>query len=206
VADISASLAEALAALVAGVRERIPGATVVVQVDEPSLPAVLAGHVPTASGLNTVAALDATAATAALGPVLAAATARTVVHCCAAGFPFLLVKDAGGGAVSFDAAGLGRGDLDAVAEIAEAGLGLLVGVLPTDGPPGAKPPAPRDTADRAVTLWRRMTLDPGRLAGQVVLTPACGLAGMSPSAARAALAHCREAARIAPELIEEAGP
>jgi methionine synthase II (cobalamin-independent) len=36
----------------------------------------------------------------------------------------------------------------------------------------------------------------------VVITPACGLAGVSPAAARAALEHCREAARIAPEMIE----
>ena len=43
----------------------------------------------------------------------------------------------------------------------------------------------------------------GGVAGQMVLTPACGLAGVSPGYARAALAHCREAARLLPELIEE---
>jgi methionine synthase II (cobalamin-independent) len=48
-------------------------------------------------------------------------------------------------------------------------------------------------------------MQPRKLTEQVVITPACGLAGLSPAAARAALAHCREAARIAPELIEE-GP
>jgi hypothetical protein len=37
----------------------------------------------------------------------------------------------------------------------------------------------------------------------VVLTPACGLAGASPAAARATLAQCRETARLMPELIEE---
>jgi hypothetical protein len=40
-------------------------------------------------------------------------------------------------------------------------------------------------------------------AQQVVLTPACGLAGGSPGYARAALAHCRQAAQLLPELIEE---
>jgi methionine synthase II (cobalamin-independent) len=45
-------------------------------------------------------------------------------------------------------------------------------------------------------------LAPALLARQVVITPACGLAGLSPEAARAALAHCRDAARIAPEMIE----
>jgi len=39
-----------------------------------------------------------------------------------------------------------------------------------------------------------------------VLTPAAGLAGASPAAARAALARCREAARILPELVAEGLP
>jgi methionine synthase II (cobalamin-independent) len=201
-ADLTNSLAEGL---VRGLRERIPGATIVVQIDEPSLPAVLAGHVPTASALNMVRELDETAARAALGPVLQATTAATVVHCCASDYPFLLVRDAGADAVSFDLATVGRGNLDALAEVADGGLGLLVGALPTDAPAGSKPRPPRDTADAVVTMWRRMTLAPGRLAEQVVITPACGLAGLSPQLARTALAHCREAARIAPELIEEAG-
>lgn len=204
-ADLTNSLAEGLAQHVRGLRERIPGATIVVQVDEPSLPAVLAGHVPTASALNMVRALDETAARAALGPVLQATTAATVVHCCASDYPFLLVRDSGADAVSFDLATVGRGNLDALAEVADGGLGLLVGALPTDAPAGTRPRPPRDTADAVVTMWRRMTLAPGRLAEQVVVTPACGLAGLSPQLARTALAHCREAARIAPELIEEAG-
>jgi methionine synthase II (cobalamin-independent) len=200
-ADLTTSLAEGVAAHVLGVRERIPGATVIVQVDEPDLPAVLAGQVRTASGLNTVSALDEIAARDTLGSVLAATGAFTVVHCCAAGFPLLLMKDAGAGAVSLDLALLERGDVDAVAEIAEAGLGLLVGAVPTSE--GAAAKAPRETAAAVVTLWHRTALDPRRLAGQVVVTPACGLASLSPEAARAMLACCREAARIAPELIEE---
>jgi methionine synthase II (cobalamin-independent) len=52
-------------------------------------------------------------------------------------------------------------------------------------------------------MWRRTGLSPDLLAGQVVLTPACGLARVSPAAARAALEHCREAARIAAEMTEE---
>ena len=204
-ADLTSSLAEGLAQHVRALRERIPGATIVVQLDEPSLPAVLAGHVPTASALNMVRALDETAARAALGPVLAATTAATVVHCCAADYPFLLVKDAGAGAVSFDLAAIGRDRLDALAEVADAGLGLLVGALPTEHAPDRRPRPPKETADAVVTWWRRMTLEPRWLAEQVVITPACGLAGLSPQEARTALAHCREAARIAPELIEEAG-
>src|SRR5260370_6089821 len=49
-ADVAASLAEGVAAHVAAIRERVPGATVLVQLDEPSLPAVLAGAGPPPSG------------------------------------------------------------------------------------------------------------------------------------------------------------
>jgi methionine synthase II (cobalamin-independent) len=202
-ADLTTSLAEGVAAHVLGVRERIPGATVVVQLDEPELPAVLAGRVRTASALNTVPTLDEIAAADTLRSVLAATGAFTAVHCCAAGFPFLLAKDADAGAVSFDLALLERREIDAVAEIAEAGLGLLIGAVPTSEGVAAR--AARDTASAVVTLWRHTSLDPRRLAEQVVVTPACGLAGLSPEAARAKLAQCREAGRIAPELMEE-GP
>ncbi len=51
-------------------------------------------------------------------------------------------------------------------------------------------------AKPALELWRRLGFAPERLAGQVVLTPACGLAGASPAYARAALAACRKAAQV----------
>jgi methionine synthase II (cobalamin-independent) len=200
-ADLTTSLAEGVAAHALGIRERIPGATLVVQLDEPELPAVLAGRVRTASGLGTVPALDEIPATDALRSVLAAARAFTVVHCCGAEVPFLLLNDADAGAVSFDLARLERGEIDAVAEIAEAGLGLLVGAVPTGANSEAR--AAKETASAVVTLWRRTALDAQGLAQQVVVTPACGLAGLSPDAARETLAHCREAARIVPEMIEE---
>ncbi|MGH3402428.1 MAG: methionine synthase [Streptosporangiaceae bacterium] len=202
-ADLTASLAEGLAAFAAQVGERVPGATVLLQVDEPSLPAVLDGRIRTASGLNFARALDETVASATLRTVLEAAGTYTVVHCCAARFPFLFIRDTGARAVSFDLELVGRRDEDAVAEVAESGLGLLVGAVPTVADSRAAPRPPRDTAEAVVTLWRRMTLDPDRLAEQVVVTPACGLAGLSPEDARSRLEHCREAARIVPEMIVE---
>jgi Cobalamin-independent synthase, Catalytic domain len=209
-ADLANSLAEGITAYVAGVRARIPGATVVLQLDEPGLPAVLAGHIPTASGLSVVRALDPIVASATLRPVLAAAGVFTVLHCCAPDFPFLFAQEVGAGAVSFDLALAGRAGIDAIAELGDAGLGLLVGAVPTDGAGGGRtaprPPEPRspeNVAGDVVRLWRHTSLEPERLARQVVITPACGLAGLSPDAARSALAQCRKAALIAPELITE---
>jgi hypothetical protein len=127
------------------------------------------------------------------------------VHCCGAPTPFPEITAAGAAAVSFDLAQLPARDTDRAAELAEEGLGILVGALSAEqaqqllmGPRLL----PRHTAEPVVTLWKRMGLAPGRLAEQVVITPACGLAGVSPAAARASLRHCREAARILPEMIE----
>ncbi len=205
VADLTGSLAEGVAAHVAEVRKRVPAAPVLLQLDEPALPAVLAGRVPTASGLNRVAEVDAASATAGLRTVLGASKAFGIVHCCAGEIPFQVIRESGAGAVGFDLSLLRREDEDGLAEAAEAGLGILAGagknpdMVKRQAP--AASPAPRDAAAAIIELWHRIGLAMTTLAEQVVITPACGLAGESPAGARAALAGCREAARILPELI-----
>jgi methionine synthase II (cobalamin-independent) len=209
VADLIASLAEGVAGHVAEVRQRIPAATVVLQLDEPALPAVLAGAVPTASGLNRVGAVDTAVASDGLRAVLNVAAAFSVVHCCAPDFSFQLVKDSGAGAISVDISQLPRGAEDDLAELAEAGLGILAGALDTKDAKrksAAASPAPKELASGVIGLWHRAGLPPATLAEQLVITPACGLAGCSAARARAALASCRDAARILPELLAEGSP
>jgi hypothetical protein len=205
VADLIASLAEGVAAHVAEVRGRIPGATVLLQLDEPALPAALAGSVPTASGLNRVGSVDATVVRDGLRSVLDATTASSLVHCCARGSPFRLFKEAGAQAVAFDTALLRREDEEeGLPEIVEAGLGILAGVLhPLERDASARPRSPHDSGAGVLELWHRMGIPASGIDRQVVLTPACGLAGASMAGARAVLARCREAARVLPELIEE---
>jgi len=206
--DLTASLAEGLAAHVADIRKRVPAAAVIVQLDEPALPAALAGRVPTASGLNFVRAVEPVTASLRLGAVLSAVATgatSTTVHCCAADSPFRVMADAGAGGIGFDLGLVRNADIDLLAELAEAGLALMVGALPTSAAQRlvSGPPLPaRQTAAAVVGLWRKTGLASDWMASQVVITPACGLAGLSPAAARAALAHCREAGRIAAEMIE----
>ncbi|MER5645665.1 methionine synthase [Streptosporangium sp. NPDC002524] len=193
VRDLVDSLAEGLAAHVADVRRRVPGATrIVVQVDEPGLPGVLRGTVPTASGFGRLAAVDRQVVADRLGGVLPAGT-FTVVHCCAPGVPFGVLRTAGVGAVSLDAHLMRRRDEDAIGETVEAGTALFLGVVPGVD---AKLPDVDVVAKPAVELWRRLGFPVSTLASQVVLTPACGLAGASPAYARTALATCRKAARV----------
>ena len=133
VADLASSLAEGVKAHVAEVAKRVPGATLLVQLDEPSLTAVADGDVPTPSGLSRVRVVDEEVLRAKLREVLEATRAYTIVHCCASGYPFGIINGAGADAVSFDLSLLGHGDYDTFAETVEGGSGLLIGALSVAG-------------------------------------------------------------------------
>jgi Cobalamin-independent synthase, Catalytic domain len=215
VADLTASLAEGAAAHVAEVAKRVPGAQLVVQFDEPALAAVAGGEVPTASGLSRLRAVEAEVLRERLAQVIASTGKYTVVHSCSTGVPFGLIRAAGADGLSFDLSQLRRGEEDGVAEAAEAGLGLLTGVIPAVPAPDAGRAGPtgpgdgsaeaRQAAERVIRLWRRLGLPLDTCPEQAVITPACGLAGASPGQARAALTRCREAGSMLAELIEETG-
>jgi methionine synthase II (cobalamin-independent) len=188
--DLTQSLVEGLAAHVAAVRGRVPGAHVVVQLDEPSLPAVLQGGLPTVSGFGRLPPLAEADVEAELTAAVDALPAPVVVHCCAARLPWPLLQATGLAGISFDL-GLVQ-DLDAVGTAVDAGTHLLAGVVPgTD----ATLPAPGATASRVRAWWNELGFAADQLPGAVTLTPSCGLAGASPAHARAAMAHVREAAR-----------
>jgi Cobalamin-independent synthase, Catalytic domain len=219
VADLTASLAEGVAAHAAELAKRLPSARLVVQFDEPALSAVAGGEVPTASGLSRIAPVEADVLRERLAQVIASTGKYTVVHSCSTAVPFGIIRAAGAGALSFDLSQLRRGEEEAVAEAAEAGLGLLTGVIPAVPAPASPGPAgptgtvapgdgsaeARQAAERVIRLWRRLGLPLETCAEQAVITPACGLAGASPAQARAALTCCREAGSMLAELIEETG-
>ena len=188
--DLAQSLAEGLAAHVAAVSARVPGAQVVLQLDEPSVPAVLQGGLPTVSGFGKLAAVDAAVVEQELAALIGQLPVPVVVHCCAPRMPLDLFRRTGAAALSFDL-GLVQ-DLDAVGTAVEAGTHLFPGVVPgTD----ATLPAAKATASRVQAWWRELGFPADDLAAAVTLTPSCGLAGASPAHARAAMAHVREAAK-----------
>ncbi|MCX4805918.1 methionine synthase [Streptomyces sp. NPDC058682] len=190
--DLAGSLAEGLREHLADVRKRIPGADVVLQLDEPSLTAVLLGRVRSASGYRTYRAVDRQVVEGALRDLFAVHDGEVVVHSCAPEVPFGLLRRAGATGVSFDFSLLTEREDDAIGEAVEGGTKLFAGVVPgTDAPlsdPGGSVMGVRK-------LWRRLGLAPGTLAESVVVTPSCGLAGASPAYARAVQAHCVRAAR-----------
>jgi hypothetical protein len=198
VRDLTDSLAEGLRRHVDAVRKRLPHASLLLQLDEPSLPAVLAGHVPTESGFSVYRAVEAADAATALRTVVEAVGVPVVVHSCAPSIPLQVVRDSQAAAVSLDMSLVK--DLDPLGETIEAGLAVFAGVVPTRPVPGRTPDA-KDIAEKMTTLWRkRLGFSAEQLAGQVVLTPACGLAGASPAYVRAVLTALREAGRRLAEV------
>jgi methionine synthase II (cobalamin-independent) len=194
--DLAQSLAEGLSEHLADVSRRVAGAELVLQVDEPSLPSVLGGRVPTASGWGRHRTVHAAEAGEALGEALAAAAragARPVVHCCAPDVPVGLIASAGATALLVDATVL-RPDLyDDLAVAIDGGLDLWPGVVPTSEP--ASRPAAEQLVASVHRLWAALGYAADDLVPRTVVTPACGLAGAGASWARAALGLARDAAR-----------
>ncbi|WP_443043845.1 methionine synthase [Streptomyces sp. NBC_00306] len=190
--DLAASLAEGLRTHLADVRRRVPGASVTLQLDEPSLIAVLRGQVASASGYRTHRAVDRQVVESALRDVMGVSEGPVTVHSCAPDVPFALLRRAGAAGISFDFGLLTERDDDEIGEAVEGGTKLFAGVVPSTDTALSDPAG---SVMGVRTLWRRLGLNPGTLAESVVITPTCGLAGASPAYARAALAHGVRAAR-----------
>lgn len=190
--DLGQSLVEGVREHLADIARRVPRATLVLQIDEPALLAVLEAGIPTASGWGrhrAVHAPEVDAMLRRLTSVAHEAGARAVLHCCAADVPVSLVAGAGFDAVSFDIAA--AGDPEPWAAAFEGGLDLWTGVVSTDA---------ADVSDSTLIgvvdgFFHRLGFDVDAFAGRTVVTPTCGLAGASPSTARAALETCARVAR-----------
>jgi hypothetical protein len=189
--DLTQSLAEGLSRHLADLGGRFPGTELVLQLDEPALPTVRAGGIPTSSGFSRLRVPSDQVVSERLATVLATC-ARTIVHCCAPRPPVLLFAGAGASAVSVDAALLTPYDDDALGETVEGGAGLLLGLVPSTD---SRLSDLTERMEPARVLWRRLGFGHDRLPGTVVVTPSCGLAGATPAYAQAALHACAEIGR-----------
>ncbi|MEA5639547.1 methionine synthase [Cutibacterium granulosum] len=203
VREVVQSMATGLAELVDELHRRMPQVEWTLQLDEPAMPAVLAGRIPTQSGLHTLAPVSIHEARRSW-QILTRALDGTAValHCCAPGVP---LEELGTAIdpVFLDlttvlAMGSG-GSMDAVASRLEAGQKVGLGVIATDVPDVVVP------ADRIITtvvqLTRRWGIDPALVVDHGLLTPACGLAGWSVPAAREQMRQLTQAVHLVDEQL-----
>ena len=197
VRDLAGSLAEGIKGHVAEVERLVPGSRVVLQLDEPSLPGMLAGRLPTASGFGRIPAVDSYVAANLVGEVLQAAGDRhTVVHCCAKGTPLALLRTTGASALAVDATVLGPKGWESLATTLEAGTDVWLGSYASASPL----PTVAAVHDGLVRRWHELGLAASDLA-EVTISPACGLVGLSPADAVAAQ---RLAVQVAEAVTETA--
>ena len=189
--EIAESLAEGLGTHVRDARRRFGQAELVVQIDEPSIRAVMTGGVPTASGFGRHRSVQPPEVDALLTMTTRAITeagARPIVHSCAADLPVALLAGAGFTAIAFDL-DLARPE-DAWAEAYEHGVDLW---------PGAVPSIDARVTDAAVAgrienFFNQLGFGAETYTQRLVVTPTCGLAGASPAWARRALTLSRSVA------------
>ncbi len=198
--DLVQSVAEGALDHVRAVRRLLPAAQLILQWDEPSLPAVLAGSLPTASGYGRVRPVDPGVVREGLSYLVDALrpeVGQQLVHCCAPGVPVPLIRQLPDVGLAIDLSLVKDRQWDGIAELVESGRRLWAGALPTSGTINH----PRVVAEAVLRSWRTVGLE-ARLLEQVVVTPACGLAGATPAQARNALRTTVDAAELLAEAAD----
>lgn len=189
--DVAASLAEGVTAYLQRVQALVPGAELVLQVDEPSLTAVLAGHVRSESGYRVLRTPDRGEVVTALRQVLDQPAAQVCgVHTCAGDPPVDLLRESGAGFMALDLTRLDQARWEELAAAVEGGVRFWAGV-------DLQATEPLDALTRA---WREVGLPIATL-GDVGVTPPCGLAHATPEQARR---HTRRCLDLASRLAEVA--
>jgi len=189
--DLARSLAEGVAAHRAEVARRLE-CPVVVQFDEPSLPAALAGRLTGVSALSPVHPVDEPVAAALIDDCASVVGGAVALHCCAGGLPWPMLQRSGVRAVSFDLSTLTAGDLDGVGEFVESGRTVLLGVVPATAPENR--PSAGEVAGSVVDFTDRLGFPRAVLPDRLGITPVCGVAGATPRWARTAIELAQSAA------------
>jgi methionine synthase II (cobalamin-independent) len=196
--DVAQSLQQGITDLVTELTRRLPDITVIIQLDEPLLPAVLDGGIATASGLGRHRPIDIPEVSTVYSRIVEhLGESPVIIHCCAPGMPVEMLAKAGIAGLALDLGLLATTDWDALGTAMEQGLWLGAGALPTNEPAAAGPSSDRVAADVLAPL-RRLGLPP-EISTHTVITPACGLAAFTRSAAVTALRTVRAAAGIVGE-------
>lgn len=192
--DIAASLAAGVAEHLARISSAVPDAQVMVQLDEPDIAAVLAGTIPTSSGYRTLRAVGGQEVTEAWKLVIealrAAGAVEVVIAVPEVEAPIERIVSAGADGVAVPLRALTSRQWEQLAAAVEAGKRVWAGAL---DPTAGSLPTVADAVEAVWRPWHQMGL-PASSLGSVRVTPAGGLAGLTPAAATAVLGRLTQIA------------
>ena len=191
VRDLAGSLAEGVAVHRAEVARRLD-CPVVVQFDEPTLPAALLGRLTGVTGLSQVHPVDESVAAALLDDCASTVGGEVAIHSCAPGLPWPMLRRGKISAVSFDLSTLTGDDLDGIGEFVESGRTVMLGVVPATAPD--RPPSAEEVASSVVAFTDRLGFPRTVLPERIGVTPTCGLAGATVQWARTSIELAQKAA------------
>lgn len=193
VRDLTTSLAEGVAAHRAQLARRLE-AEVVVQFDEPVLPAALEGRLTGVTSLTPVHPIDESVAVGLFDECVETVGGEVMLHSCAAGVPWKVLQRTAIHAVSVEVSTLEPADLDGIGEFLEAGRTVLLGVVATTAPQSR--PSAEEIATAAASVTDRLGFARSVLRERIGITPACGLAGADAGWARRAVELAQKAADV----------
>ncbi|MGO4247030.1 hypothetical protein AB4Y87_07415 [Paenarthrobacter sp. RAF54_2] len=194
--DIAESLAAGVAEHLQRISGAVPGAGVVVQLDEPDIAAVMGGTIPTASGYRTLRSIPGEEVAGAWRLVIdalrAAGAVEIVVSVAEIEAPIDRILEAGADGIAVPLKALTTRQWEHLAGAVEDGKRVWAGAMPTMG---ADAMLPR-TADVVESIWRpwsQLGL-PASALSALRVTPATGLAHVKPSTAKEVLARLTQVA------------
>lgn len=189
--DLAESLSEGLSLHRAEVARRL-GTEVVVQLDEPLLPAAMLGRLTGVTSFSPVNPVEEQVAAVLLDHCIARVGGDVALHSCAADLPWKLLQRSQLQAIAIDVSTLQAADLDGVGEFVESGRTVLLGVVP--GTAQQQQWKPQQVAAAAAKITDRLGFPRTVLRERIGITPACGLSGATEEWARIAIGLVQQAA------------
>lgn len=191
--DIAESLAASMAGYLSRVAAAVPGARLVVQLDEPDIAAILGGTIPTSSGYRTLRSVSATEARESwqlvIAALRAAGAAEIVISIPEVEAPFEQILAAGADGIAVPLKALTARQWEHLAGAVESGKRVWAGVLDA----GAPLPRVAQCVETMWQPWHRVGLPAIALAG-VRVTPAAGTVSRTPAQATAVLGRLTQVA------------
>ena len=193
--ELAQALTEGWFQLREDLKRRIPGVKVLLQLDEPALTAVGDGGIPTASGFSRHRRVGAPELAGALKPLADGAW----LHCCAPGKWLPVAERAGFAAAAVDTRLFREpAEIDALAQWAQAGRGLALGVVDTAS---GRVQGVDELVRETLRVLRPLELPVPSVDSGVLLTTACGMVSWKLADVPGQLAAlCRAATLVAEDL------